>query len=91
MNIFGRKSAEDEELDEWARHHDDARSSQGMALWETVALQPKLSVDELFALYERANRLVGKRAPADYGEFLVYGYIKGRLDAAVARRDGRDA
>ena len=79
MRLFGR-APRNEELDEWARHHDDPRSSSGFAIF-VQAMGGDLSVNELHKLWEDANRLVGKRAPADYGEFLAYGYLQGRLDA----------
>lgn len=47
----------------------------------SVQQQPDLTYEELRALWEKANRLVGQRAPADYGEFVAYGYISGRRDA----------
>lgn len=83
MSIFGlgKKSPEDERLEEWERHHDDPRSDAGFELFSRAMSNPDLTADELQEMWQEANRLVGKRAPADYGEFLAYGYIEGRRDA----------
>ena len=78
--LFG-SSVRDEELDEWARHHDDPRSEQGITLLRRVQDDPSLTREQLHELWKQANTLIGQRAPADYGEFLAYGYIEGRQDA----------
>ena len=70
----------DDDLDEWARHHDDPRSGAGHAL-VAEAMGKDLTFEELTALWTKANSLVGNRAPADYGEFMAYGYFEGRRDA----------
>jgi hypothetical protein len=64
-----------------SRHHDDPRSDQGMALLWEVRNNHDLTHEELRDRWQQANKLVGQRAPADYGEFLAYGYIEGRRDA----------
>lgn len=78
--LFG-PAVRDAELDEWARRHADPRSKQGFALFRRVQENPDLTREELRGLWREANALVGHRAPADYGEFLAYGYIEGRRDA----------
>lgn len=83
-NLFGllrRSRPESDELDEWARHHDDPRSQAGYALFCEAMGAPDLTDDELRDMWQRANKLVGQRAPADYGEFLAYGYLEGRREA----------
>lgn len=83
MSIFDRwlkpKPPVDADLDEWALHHDDPRSAAGMRL-VNEARGALLTPKELGERWQAANTLVGQRAPADYGEFVAYGYFEGRQD-----------
>lgn len=80
MNFLRRKQGSgNAELEEWERHHDDPRSAQGLALFSRAVATPDLSVEDLWGMWLEANSLVGKRSPADYGEFLAYGYLDGRI------------
>ena len=82
VSLFRRKTRSDDDLDEWERHHDDPRSARGHAL-VISAMGKDLSAKELHELWQQANRLVGHRAPADYGEFMAYCYFNGRRDALL--------
>lgn len=88
------KPADADDLEEWALHHDDPRSKEGFGLFCEAIVHPDLTADELHNLWVKANALVGQRAPADYGEFLAYGYLQGRRDALQPQRSvnaGREA
>jgi hypothetical protein len=82
MRLPWQAKSRDDDIDEWARHHDDPRSEQGYQIFVKAMTEgPLLTDDELTDLWRQANRLVGQRAPSDYGEFLAYGYIEALKDA----------
>jgi hypothetical protein len=84
MTFLGRKSgsqSEADDLQEWARHHDDPRSGAAFEIFTKATMNPDLTESELRTLWQQANHLIGQRAPADYAEFILYGYIEGRRDA----------
>lgn len=62
-----------------------ARSEAGYALFVEALKMPNATYEELRVMWRLANSLVGQRAPADYGEFLAYGYLEGRLEALRPR------
>ena len=76
-----RSPDEDRELDEWDYHHNSSHQRTAEAFFNALWMGSERTEAEWFEAHQNANHMIGNRAPADYGEFLAYGYTQGRLDA----------
>lgn len=71
MSIFHREPPKD-----WAAI--DRENDHGMDIYSRAMATTDL--EALNDLWKEANRLVGKRAPADRAAFMAYGYCLGKQD-----------
>ena len=78
-----RKAREKErELDEWDYHHNSGMQSYNEEFFNNLWMEShERTKAEWVEAHQKAGHLIGNRAPADYAEFMAYGYTQGRLDA----------
>lgn len=83
MRLFGSRAPnqEDRELDEWDYHHNSGHQLVAEAMFNSLWMGPERTEAEWFEAHQNASHMIGNRAPADYAEFLAYGYTQGRMDA----------
>lgn len=87
--LFGTKTKADQsearELEEWDYHHNSGMQSYNEEFFNNLWMTPPTTIEGWRAAEQKANHLIGHRAPADYAEFLAFGYARGRIDALMEK------